>query len=99
MELRDRMQEQLEAHAEREKESKLREAGLAGKLALSQARLCDAISEAAKTKKEQLDAVLAESNVVSELPAVSEIPERCADCSGSLSDFWGGSLYLSLRIR
>lgn len=59
------MQERRAVYVEAEKNSKLREADLAGKLAVTQARLCEFEVEAARTKEEQLGAVLADSHAVS----------------------------------
>lgn len=50
---------------ESEKESKRREIKLEGKLAIAEAQLCETEAAAARTKEEQLNAVLAGSQAVS----------------------------------
>lgn len=65
--LNSQLQAGRAASAEKERISKGREAEIAGRLAIAQARLCKVGEEAARTKGEQLAAVLAESQVVSGL--------------------------------
>lgn len=65
-EMYDQMKARRAAFAQNETESKRREAEMAGRLAVAQARLCEVREAAAKTKEEQLAAVLAESRVVSD---------------------------------
>lgn len=64
-ELHSELQARRAAFAESEKESKRREEELAGRLAVTQARLREVGDTAARSKEEQLAAVLAESQVVS----------------------------------
>lgn len=64
--MHNQMQARQAAYAKRDKQSKLRETELAGKLAVAQARLCEAEIEAARTSEEQLANVLAENQAVSE---------------------------------
>lgn len=77
------IQGQLEARravfVESEKESKRREAELEGKLAVAEAQLCEVEAAAARTKEEQLKAVVAGSQAVSGIKEGRGGGCRCVD--------------------
>lgn len=63
--MNDQLKARRAAFAQSENDSRRRDAEMAGRLAVAKASLCEVQEAAARTKKEQLAAVLAESQVVS----------------------------------